>query len=172
MNKNSLSLVVFVTAVVLLAASSATADVGVEKVSRLRGTPGQEVRLTVGCGACTRPARTPASFPISLVPVNKVPKPHRCGAQALCPPSAKAVPRRAPFTFLGAARRSEDEDGSHSGQRYVLEFEIPKLATGRYTYVIYCDACLDGKGGTLITNPNPKPSFWRLGISAVARGTP
>jgi hypothetical protein len=170
MSKKLLSLIGFVIALVLLAASPATADLGVEKVSRLRGAPGREVRLTVGCGACTSPARTPASFPISLVPVDKVPEPYRCGRNALCPPSVKAVPRRAPFTYLGDAQLSEEEDGSYPS--YVLEFEIPELAEGRYTYVIYCDACLDGKGGTLITNPNPKPSFWRLGIGPVARGNP
>jgi hypothetical protein len=172
MSKKSLSLAGFVAVLVLLAASPAAADVGVEKVSRLHGAPDQVVRLTVGCGACTSPDRTPASFPISLVPVNKVPEPYRCGRRALCSPSVKAVPRRAPFTYLGDAQLSEEEPDSYAGRSYVLEFEVPELAEGRYTYVIYCDACLDGKGGTLIANPNPRPRFWRLRVSAVARGTP
>jgi len=170
MNSKSLSLVVF--ALALFASSSASADIGVERVSRLSGASGKEVRLTVGCGACTHPKRTPASFPVSLVPVSEVPKPYRCGLRALCSPQAKAVPRRAPFTYLGEAQLAEEEDPPHAGRSYVLEFAIPDLPDGKYTYVIYCDACLDGKGGTLIANRNPKPVFWRLWIRAVAKGTP
>jgi hypothetical protein len=172
MNSKTLLLVVSAFALALFAPSSASADIGVKKVSRLSGVPGKEVRLTVGCGACTHPKRTPASFPVSLVPVSEVPKPHRCGPRTLCPPRVKAVPRRAPFTYLGEAQLSREEDPPHDGRSYVLKFAIPDLPAGKYTYVIYCDACLDGKGGTLIANPNPKPVFWRLRIRAVARATP
>lgn len=171
MNSKTLSLVGLALALVLFASSSASADIGVEKVSRLNGAPGKEVRLTVACGACTHPKRTPASFPVSLVPVSEVPKPYRCGPRALCSPHVKAVPRRAPFTYLGKAQLST-EDPPHAGRSYVLEFAIPELPAGRYTYVIYCDACFDGKGGTLIANPGLKPPYWRLNIEAVANGTP
>jgi len=172
MKPRSLSLTALAIALIHLLPSTAAADIGVEKVSRLNGAPGQEVRVIVGCGACTHPSRTPASFPISLVRVDKVPKPHRCGPRALCSPRVRAVPKHAPFTYLGDALLAQDERDSGPIRRYVLEYEIPQLPTGSYTYVIFCDACADGEGGTLIANPNPKPRFWRLGISPVARGTP
>ena len=77
------------------------------------------------------------------------------------------MPRHAPFSYLGKARLSED-DVPYAGRSYILEFAIPELAAGSYAYVIYCDSCLDGKGGTLIANPNPRPRSWRLGIRALA----
>ncbi|HET9198862.1 MAG TPA: hypothetical protein VFN92_11490 [Solirubrobacterales bacterium] len=74
----------------------------------------------------------------------------------------RAAPRRAPFTYLGKANLSE-EDPRHAGRSYLLEFAIPRLPAGKYTYAIYCDSCLDGKGGTLIANPTARPP-WRLRI--------
>lgn len=152
-----------VAALALLVAAPAEADLGVERVSSRGGEPGKKVRLTLGCGACSAAkGKPPASFPVSLVPVDEVPRPRRCGPNALCPPRVRAVPRRAPFAYLGEARIRE---GSVDGPilRYALDFTIPKLPAGTYTYVVYCDLCLDGGAAGLITEPNANGP-WRLRI--------
>ena len=163
MNPRSLLLVALVAAFVHLTAPAAMADLGVEKASRSGGKPGESVELTLGCGACSAAGAQPiASFPISLVPVGEVPRPHRCGPKALCPPRVRAVPQRPPFTYLGEARlRRGKED--RAILRYVLDFTIPRLPAGSYTYVIYCDSCVDGRAAALITEPNANAG-WRLRI--------
>jgi hypothetical protein len=110
----------------------------------------------------------PTAFPISLVPIEQAPEPHPCGPNALCSPQVAGAPRRAPFTYLGRATPPSDADdpgtsGGHEVPRYLLDFTIPNLPAGVYTYVIFCDVCGAGKGGSLIANPRDKP--WRLRIS-------
>jgi hypothetical protein len=165
MNQRSLFLVSLIAALVLLAAPAAMADLGVEKVNRTGGRPGESVKLTVGCGACAAAgAGDIASFPISLVPAGKVPRPHRCGPNALCPPRVRAVPQQAPFTYLGEALLLRgDENVDKPYPLYVLDFTIPQLPAGIYTYVIYCDTCVDGRAAALITEPNVTPR-WRLRV--------
>ena len=164
MSSRSLFLVGISVALLHLAAPVAMADLGVEKVSRSGGEPGAKVTLSVGCGACSAIGVEvpPSSFPISLVPADEVPRPHRCGPNALCPPRVRAVPRRPPFTYLGEARLRRGKR-DRAILRYVLDFTIPKLPAGVYTYVIYCDSCLDGKAAALITEPNANAA-WRLRI--------
>lgn len=160
----------------LLMAGPARADVGVEKISRHAGTAGEAVDLTLGCGFCFPPchgphgqpdgscmpgkALPPDSFPISLVPIEKVPRPYRCGPNALCSPSVAGAPRRSPFSYLGLA--TPPGDGGGKVPRYRLHFEIPDLQPGIYTFVIFCDGCARGKSGSLIANPRGRP--WRLRI--------
>lgn len=168
---------------------AATADVGVERVSRLAGVPGEAVELTIGCGFCFPPCEgpqgdrggvcmpgaelPPPSFPVSLVPIEKVPKPHRCGPKRLCTPEALAPPRRAPYTLLGWAKPAPPADdrwplgggfghGTIEPPRYALEFPIPDLTPGTYAYVIYCGTCQRGQGGSLISFPSQKR--WRLQV--------
>lgn len=158
------------TLLVLLAASPAGAAVGVEKTSRHAGVAGDTVKVTLGCGFCYPPckgprghrepspcmlgtkARPPASFGISLVPIEKMPSPHHCGPKALCSPQVPAPPRRAPYRYLGEAVALNDitqETGRVPVPRYRLDFTIPDLRPGTYTYVIYCDVCTKGPGGSL-----------------------
>jgi hypothetical protein len=164
MSPRSPFLAVMVAAFLLFATPAAKADLGVEDGSRSSGAPGEKVRLTVGCGACSAIGveTPPASFPISLVPVDRVPKPHPCGPDALCPPRVRAVPQRPPFTYLGEARLRRGEK-DRAILRYVLDFAIPRLPAGAYTYVIYCDYCADGRAGSLVTEPNANGP-WRLRI--------
>lgn len=179
---------VLLIAVGLLAPASAESDVGVERVSRFAGTPGDAVELTVGCGFCYPPCEgpegdrsgvcmpgaetPPPSFPISLVPIEKVPRLHRCGPKKICTPQASGPPRRAPFTLLGWAKPVQAQASGWwhlSGvvhdtvelPRYVLDFHIPDLRAGVYSYVIYCAACLRGEGGSLIAFPERR---WRLRV--------
>jgi hypothetical protein len=165
MSPRSLFLVGLSVALLHLTAPAAIADLGVERVNRAGGRPGESVKLTVGCGACAAASgKTPASFPISLVPAGKVPKPHRCGPNALCPPRVRAVPQQAPFTYLGEALLLRgDENVDKPYPLYVLDFTIPELPAGAYTYVIYCDSCIDGRAAALITAPNANAP-WRLRI--------
>lgn len=167
----------------LLPAASAQAAIGVESVSRSAGTPGTSITLDVGCGFCFPPcvgppghrhpaghrrgacmlgskAQPPKAFPISLVPVDRAPKPHRCGRKAVCPPSvASGPPTGPPYALLGRAMPPR-----RGSPHYYLRFRIPELAPGVYAYVIYCGVCLPGKRGALITYPTAPE--WRLRIWA------
>jgi hypothetical protein len=139
----------------LCVAAPAHADVGIETTSRAAGTPGDAVTVTVGCGACMAigAPRSPGSFPVSLVPLAKAPKPHPCGPRTLCSPETLRPPSRSPYSFLGQAtplQGSRSSDGKVS--RYRLRFEVPDLRPGVYTYVVFCDMCADGEAGSLIAN--------------------
>ena len=173
------------TAAALLAAS-AQAALGVVTVSHGDGVPGEQITLTLGCDFCYPPckgpkgerhpegfergpcmfgthgAEPPPSFGISLVPLEKAPRPHRCGPNALCPPQASAPP----FRYLGLAIPPPQGNNPENGTlpQYLLRFRIPDFAPGLYTYVIYCDVCVKGRGGTLIANP--RASLWRLRVNA------
>jgi len=170
MNPRSLFPVGLIVALALLTAPAAMADLGVERVSRTGGKPGESVKLTLGCGACAAASgQDAASFPVSLAPAGKVPVPHRCWPNALCPPRVRAVPKQAPFTYLGEALPTRGGGDAQSPYPlYVLEFAIPRLPAGTYTYVIYCDLCLDGAGGALIADPTVGPR-WRLRVLPFAK---
>jgi len=172
----------------LVSAPAARADVGVEKVSRLAGAPGDPVILTLGCGFCFPPcqgpkghrhpegyrrkgpsmlgpkADPPRSFGISLVPVAKISKPNGCGPNSLCPSQARRPPRQHPFTFLGLATPPPGGNNPEHGgaPRYLLDFDIPDLRPGLYVYVIYCGVCVKGREGGLIAFPEAAP--WRLRV--------
>ncbi len=144
----------------LLAAAPAQADVGIEKTSRSSGAPGYTVTLTIGCGSCAAASKPklPASFPVSLVPLDKAPEPHPCGPRALCLPEVLAPPGRPPYWFLGQATPLGESESSSGGggrppwPRYRLHFEIPDLRPGVYAYVIFCDSCVIGRKGSLIAD--------------------
>ncbi len=159
----------------------AEAAVGVERVSRHAGMPGEEVKLTLGCGFCFPPCKgepgqrngpcmpgyepAPESFAISLVPIEKAPAPHRCGPRALCSPHTLGPPGRAPYSFLGEATppaAGTEQPGARHVPRYTLDFEIPERRAGVYTFVIFCDVCMDGKAGSLIASPGSRN--WRLRV--------
>ncbi len=169
-------------AVAALGAEPAGAAVGVEKVSRLAGAPGDPVDLTLACGFCFPPchgapghrnvpcmldtkAQPPKEFQISLVPIEKAPKVHRCGPNAVCPPQPRGAPRSAPYTYLGRATPPAEDGSSAAGDnvpRYLLHFEVPSLRPGVYTYVIFCDVCVRGERGSLIADPRARK--WRLRV--------
>ncbi|HVY95485.1 MAG TPA: hypothetical protein VHA54_00865 [Solirubrobacterales bacterium] len=170
-----------------LAASTAAAAVGVEGASRRGGSPGEEVRLTLGCGFCFPPCvgpkgerhpegfdhgpcmlgthrPPPRSFGVSLVPLAKAPRPHPCGPNALCEPVYPGPPRRQPFTYLGLAVPPPGGNNPEHGDppRYRLSFAIPDLPPGPYAYAIWCDSCQPGAGGSLISVPASRR--WRLTV--------
>jgi hypothetical protein len=113
----------------------------------------------------THGAAPPESFGISLVPIDKVPRPHRCGPNALCMPKFSAPPRRSPFAYLGEAVPPPQGNNPEHGTppRYLLGFEVPDLPPGLYTYVIYSYARDKDEPGSLIANPRGRP--WRLRVT-------
>jgi hypothetical protein len=178
-----------ITALALLSAS-AQASVGVSAASRDSGAPGAEVKLTLECGFCFPPckgpkgerhpagfergpcmlgthgAKPPSSFGISLMPIDDV-QPHHCGPpDGVCPPQASAPPQRAPFRYLGQAIPPPGGNNPEHGDapRYLLDFMIPNLAPGLYAYVLFCDACLKGKRGSLVASTGER--LWRLRVTA------
>jgi len=170
--------------VALLTAAPANAAVGVERTSRSAGVPGDTVDLTLACGFCFPPctgppghrepspcmlgthhAQPPESFAVSLVPIGKAPKPHWCGPNALCSPTPRGAPRQAPYAYLGRAtppQEGENPPGGKNIPRYLLDFAIPDLRPGTYTFVIFCDVCARGERGSLIANPSAH--LWRLRV--------
>jgi hypothetical protein len=183
-----------VTVLCALAASSASAAVGVEKVSRHGAEPGDEVTLTLSCGFCFPPckgpkgdrhpegfdhgpcmldtkAEPPPSFGISIVPLSKAPEPHECGTGAVCSPDTPAPPRRGPYVLLGLAVPPPGGNNPEHGDppRYLLDFTVPDLRPGAYAYVIWCDACLKGGRGSLIASPASR--LWRLTVRQSASAT-
>lgn len=160
----------------LLVAPSARGDVGITATSRGAGSAGDQVTVTLKCGFCFPPcegprghrhpagfdrgpcmpgskAPPPRSFAISLVPVEKAPSPRRCGPNAICSPQAGAPPSHEPFTFLGLAVPPPGGSNPEHGDlpRYSLRFEIPHLDPGRYAYVVFCEVCIKGRGGSLLS---------------------
>lgn len=174
----------------LLLASSAVADVGIEKVDRRAGRPGAAVHLTLACGFCYPPCvgpkgerhpqgfdkgvcmlgtdgkAPPASFGVSLVSKRRAERLLICASTRRdCPTPARA-PRRHGYHYLGEAVPPPGGNNPEHGDppRYLLDFEIPRLAPGKYSYVIWCDVCIDGRGGSLVVNPHsPEWLLERLG---------
>lgn len=162
----------------LLLANAAAADVGVEKADRHAGRPGAQVHLTVACGFCFPPCvgpkgerhpegfergpcmlgyrdGPPASFGISLLPRERAERLVACQVAGERCPTPNRAPRRGPYRFLGEAVPPPGGNNPEGGDppRYLLDFEIPALPPGEYAYVIWCDACQDGRAGSLVANP-------------------
>jgi hypothetical protein len=140
-------------AVLLIAASAARGDVGVVSVDPKAAGPGEGVNLTVGCGACS----AEASFPVSLIPVKSAPRPHPCGENALCNPTAAGPPRDGPFVFLGSTSggRPLYSGADRVGSKSDLRFGVPELVPGGYAFVIFCASCVRGPRGSLLDDTRP-----------------
>lgn len=157
----------------LAAAPAAPADVGIVSSSRAAGTPGDPVELTLGCGFCFPPCvggpghrhpqgglhgicmldgrrEPPASFPIWLTPLTHSLKPYLCRPGESCEPESSRPPHLPSFIYLGRAVpiAAGGREG-HGIPRYRLTFGVPETRPGRYKYVIFCDACIDGPRGSL-----------------------
>jgi hypothetical protein len=145
----SASLATLLAGLALLTPPPATADVGVSGLSAEAAQPGDSVAVRVACGSC----RANASFPVSLVPAGRAPKPHRCGRNALCPPMSAGPPQLPPYRFLGrtepvtadGARREEIAESQ-------LRFRVPDVRPGLYAFVVFCAGCAPGPRGSLIAS--------------------
>src|SRR5882757_5001151 len=188
----ALAMLTVIVGLLVLGRDSAAADVGVEKASRHAGRPGQEVRLTLACGFCFPPCKgpkghrhpegfekgpcilgthdePPASFGISLVSRSRAERLVSCQAHGGRCPTPTGPPRRHGYRFLGEAVPPPGGNNPEHGDppRYLLSFQIPRLAAGEYSFVIWCDVCLGGRAGWLIANP--ASSLWRLDVRAASR---
>jgi hypothetical protein len=149
----------------------AEADVGIERVSRRAGEPGQQVVLTVACGGCKAasivngPAHPPRDFPVLLVPSARVPRSGPCpGDGERCAPSSLGPPRGDPFVLLGKAKPTfrERDLARTPVPRYRLRFRIPEVEPGSYAFVLYCASCYRGPRGSLIAYR--QDPGWRLRV--------
>jgi hypothetical protein len=183
----ALSIALIALATALLAAVPAHAAVGIERASTHHGAPGATVHLTLGCGFCFPPCvgpkgerhpkgfdhgpcmlgikdDPPASFGVSLVRSKEAPQRRRCGDGPLCTLTPLGPPHKPPFTFLGRAVPPPGGNDPEGGDppRYLLDFTIPPLPPGTYTYELWCGVCTEGRRGTLIGAPSSR--LWRLVI--------
>jgi hypothetical protein len=107
----------------------------------------------------------PASFAVWLTPVSHSLDRYTCDPGEDPPGkhprgpcrSGSRAPHLPSFTYLGLAMpvRGPDEiaDGSrHRVPRYRLIFGVPELSPGRYRYVLFCDACVEGPRGSLVAD--------------------
>jgi len=166
-------------ATLLLLQGTARGDIGFESASRSSAAPGEQVRVTIGCGFCFPPCvgrpghRHPPASLDGVCMLGGRPGPPRWFGIWLTPsahplarnPLGSSRPPHLPsFTYLGRAERAPDPNGpgSHEIPRYVLRFRVPALAPGSYKYVLYCGGCVDGPRGTLIESGPAPPVRLRV----------
>jgi hypothetical protein len=130
---------------VLVGVRPASADIGIESVSRTSGIPGERVDLLIYCGGCL--PRT-VRLPVSL---------H--GGARIASRLGLEIPDAVEQRGAGAVRQWVASINR-------LRFQIPDAEPGLYTYVIYC--CGRAPGGDLIGHPERRPS-WNRARLAYAR---
>lgn len=94
----------------------------------------------------------PAYFPVWLTPLRHSLDPYMCDLGERCRLGARP-PRLPSFVYLGraGAQRGPNELGDRRGfPRYRLTFGVPEVPPGRYKYVLFCEACIEGPRGSLI----------------------
>jgi hypothetical protein len=150
----------------------ASADIGIERVSRTSGVAGDRIELLIGCGGCL--PRT-IRLPISLLPAGDAPWRHPCRGTS-CASRAPAPPSSSPYVPVGVAgpldggarlarrlgleipdsvrRRGRDAIRLWVASTNRLRFRIPDVDPGLYTYVIFCCGVDPPHGGDLLGHPN------------------
>ncbi len=135
-------------AFVAFPADPAAADVGRFEVRPRAAVPGSFVELTFAAAWSQR-------FPVSLVPLPRVPEPFPCrGEEGLCTPGTLAPPGRPPFIFLGSARPNR-KSSTHYIYGYRFRFNVPNVKPGAYAFVLWCGGCYEGPRGSLIASALP-----------------
>lgn len=193
--RRGLIVIALLAALACISVSPAKGDVGVERVSRLAGAPGDSVRLTLGCGFCFPPcvgepghrhppggphgfcmlgtrAKPPAAFPVWLTPLRHSLASYRCGSDDACAPGSSRPPHLPSFIYLGRAVRALGPDPAGRGgiPRYRLRFQVPSVPPGRYKYVIFCDVCVAGPRGSLIDSRTISAGRLRVRLSDSSGG--
>ena len=109
-------------------------------------------------------AQPPSAFPISLVPVGRraraaavrarrrLPARRRWRRRAAPPSPTSAWPRARRAGSRGAATSPATGSASRS----------PTCRPGEYTFAIFCDVCIGGRRGALITNPGSRRWLLRV----------
>jgi hypothetical protein len=88
-----------------------------------------------------------AGMPVFLAPASIDFTPHPCGASTICGPTSDGPPS-APFVRLG--RLPHSVDVFHTRR---MSFRVPAVGPGAYRVVVYCESCVAGTAGSLITSP-------------------
>jgi hypothetical protein len=103
---------------------------------------GDLIRVQAGAGV-----RMYALLPLYLVAAGDVPPLHACtlrnGSAATCPTTSLGPPHN------GRYHRVATLNVRHANTVHV-SFRLPRLAPGRYVYVLYCGPCWRGPRGSLI----------------------
>jgi hypothetical protein len=103
---------------------------------------GELVEVRAGAGV-----RMYALLPLYLVAAKSAPPLHACrlrnGSAATCPASSLGPPREASYYRVGTLN-------VRHANTVLVTFRVPRLAPGRYVYVIYCGPCWRGPRGSLI----------------------
>jgi hypothetical protein len=134
------------------AAVAATASAGpfVGPASRTTAYPGDVVRVRAGAGL-----RFYALLPLYLVPRAKAPQDHDCvfrGHAGVCVPTASRIPHGGIYHRIGTV------NVRHRNEEWIT-YRVPRLAPGRYVYVLYCGPCYSGPGGSLISFDHTDPGL-------------
>jgi hypothetical protein len=154
-----------VASAVLVAPTTARADIGITGQSPRSATSGQSVKVEIGCGW---PKGCPPGIPVSLIAAGKVPAPRPCGdlerkglvpdlpKNAFCSPMTRRPPRRRPYVFLGRATKAERTTYMQS---YELRFQVPHLKPGSYAFVAYVPFRHPRGWGSLISSTPSRKAF-------------
>jgi hypothetical protein len=128
---------------------NARADIALVAVHPTVAQVGQVVEVRAGA------YKSFAPMPLYLVPHAQAPRPYPCGPKrndtrrvVFCTPVARRAPRKHPFLFVGRLDFRHPRDVR-------LAVRVPRVALGVYDFVIYCDPCNRGEGGTLVTSSSP-----------------
>jgi hypothetical protein len=114
--------------------------------SKTRAHVGDVIHLKAGAGI-----RMYALLPLYLVSTKDALLPTPCkfkGADGICEPRVGAPPRGGKYHRIGTLNVRHAND-------VTITFRVPKVAPGRYLYVLYCGPCYKGRGGSLIAQQQP-----------------
>jgi len=103
---------------------------------------GDVVRVQAGAGV-----RMYALLPLYLVKAADAPPLHSCalrnGTPATCPTTSEGPPHGGMFHRIATLN-------VRHANTVRVSFHVPRLAPGRYVYVLYCGPCWRGSRGSLI----------------------
>ncbi len=132
-------------AAALAQAPVASAGPYIEWASKTRAHVGELVRVRAGAGL-----RLYELMPLYLVAVTRAPWEYPCGKNTLCSLVAPRTPRGGIYHRIGTLNVRHRKE-------VTITYRVPRLAPGRYVYVIYCGPCWRGPGGSLL--PWRRPSL-------------
>jgi hypothetical protein len=127
-------------------ATLAVAGPYIGPASKTRARVGDVIQLKAGAGI-----RMYALLPLYLVSTKDALLPTPCtfkGADGICEPRVGAPPRGGKYHRIGTLNVRHAND-------VTITFRVPKLAPGKYLYVLYCGPCYKGRGGSLIAQTQP-----------------
>jgi MYXO-CTERM domain-containing protein len=160
-------------AAALVTPATASADIGITRVSPNSVSPGQSVKVEIGCGW---PKGCPQRIPVSVVPADKAPMPRPCDeippgklppatrfpANAVCSPITTGPPHHRPYRFLGRAARTKGSCGPWPAsivKCYELRVRTPHMSPGPYAFVAYIPYRHPRGTGSLLSGTRPKTAL-------------